>query len=467
MIFGNSVQCTFVIVDFHRQTRGISHFFHSLHNTAIEYNNSGGAEEHMKRVFVFIDLLICIGSAQGQWQQAGFTGRDVECIAQHPRDTSIMLAGIVDSLFHSSDGGYTWSFINHFNGLPIYCLMYDLDYCDTVYALLGNGTYSDGIYRSTDGGYSWAVLEWFLRPRCMTIPGEPTSLMLVGCDSSGIFKTEDGGSTWIPWNDGLTDFHIYSLCFCNPFDSFPIIYTGTAHGLFCKSFDGWVQANGIPVDLRVSSISYDPDQEIGFAAVTGGSWSDGIYRSTDYGYNWQVVDWLIYPSCVALNPLWQDYPGDTCGVFAGDSGLGIKYSSDCGNTWQDVNAGLGNLYVNALSFHPQDSMRLFAATQGGLYRYEYGPGIAEGAVDELDHPGIRVPTLVRAGACITVHCSPGVDVEPFSCWLRLYDATGRLRQIALLQNARTTLVPAEESGVYFLTVGEGKKHYRQKIIVID
>jgi len=170
----------------------------------------------MKIVFLVIGLSICIGSAQGQWQPAGFVGSNTTCSAQHPQDTSTMLVAVSDSLFHSSDGGHSWSFLVHFNGLPINCVMYDPMYYDTVYALLGCGTFSDGIYRSTDGGYNWDVLEWMLYPRCMTIPGQPASLMLVGCDSNGIFKTEDGGSTWTPWNDGLTDIHVYSLCFCNP-----------------------------------------------------------------------------------------------------------------------------------------------------------------------------------------------------------------------------------------------------------
>lgn len=421
----------------------------------------------MKKVFLVLGLLICISSAQGQWQPAGLSGNNVSCIAQHPQDTCIMLVAVVDSLFQSLDGGYSWSFLVDFNGLPINCVVYDPVYCDTVYALLGNGSYSDGIYRSTDGGYNWAVLEWFLRPGCMTIPGSPSLFMLVGCDSSGIFKTDDGGSTWIPWNDGLTDICIYSLCFCNPFDSFPILHAGTAHGLFYKFFNGWVQANGVPVDLRVSSISYHPSQEIGFASVTGGSWSDGIYRSTDYGYNWQVVDWWIYPSCVALNPLWQDYPGDTCGIFAGDSGLGVKYSSDCGNTWQEVNSGLGNLYINMLSFHPEDSMRLFAATQGGLYRYQYGPGVAENMIDELNVCAIRVPTIQRAGMPITLAYSvlDNAIVLPF--WVRIYDATGRVKSIETLNPGSSVLAPIHECGVYFLTIADQGRLHKEKIIIID
>jgi hypothetical protein len=421
----------------------------------------------MKIVFFVISILVCLGSAQVQWQLVEFADRNVECLAQHPQDTSVILAAVADSLFHSTDGGSTWSFLTHFNGLPINSVVYDPAYCDTIYALLGNGSYSDGIYRSTDGGYNWSVLEWMLCPRCMVIPGFPLFLMLVGCDSSGIFKTEDGGNTWQAWNDGLTDLSIHALDYCMPFDTVPIFYAGTAHGLFYKSFDGWVQVNGAPTDLVVSWISYHHTQEFGFATFTGGSWSDGIYRSIDYGVNWQVVDWWIYSSCAVLNPLWQNYPEDTCSVLAGDSGLGVKYSNDCGTTWQEVNNGLGNMFVNTLSYHPQDSMRLYAATQGGLFRYQYGPGVVENSVDECNVFSIRVPTILRAGMQIPFEFSVQDQANVVLYWIQIYDATGRLERAELLDCTSTVLMPIEQSGVYFLKVSDQAQQYGQKIIVID
>ena len=418
----------------------------------------------MKIVPIVICLLVCIGSAQGQWQPAGFAGRSVECVAQHPQDTSIVLAAIADSLYQSTDGGNAWDFLVHFSGLPITCVMYEPIYSDTVYALVGCGTYSDGIYRSTDGGSSWSVLEWFLYPRCMLITDER---MLVGCESSGVYTSTNSGSAWQAWNDGLTDLHVFSMDYSQiSGDSAPCYGVGTAHGFFYRLITGWVQASGIPTALRVSSISFHHSQPIFFATVTGGSWSDGIYRSIDLG-NWQVVDWWIYPSCVAVNPLWSSYPFDTCGTFAGDSGLGVKYSSDLGTTWQIVNSGLGNMFVNSLSYHPQDSMRFFAATQGGLYRFQYGPGVVETRMDEYPALSIHVPTVIRAGVSIPLMGSPQ-DIEKISAWwIRLYDVSGRLKRAELFGAPRATLAPIEHCGIYFLQIGDQNNQYRQKIIVVD
>ena|GEM_PF-1980222 len=424
----------------------------------------------MKNVTLFIGLLVCIGSAQGQWQLAGFAGRNVACVAQHPQDTSVVLTAVADSLFQSTNGGNSWSFLRHFSGLPVNYVMYDSTYYDTVYALLGNGSYSDGIYRSTDGGYNWAVLEWMLCPRDMLVF---YSLILVGCDGPGVFKSEDYGNTWIVWNAGLADSHVHAVDYCSPFgdslaDSLMFFFAGTSEGLFYRQFDSWIQAGGIAENVRVTSIDYAKSSYLGFATVGSGSWSDGIYRSTDYGQNWQVVNWWIYTSCVTMNPLWQSYPpNDTCGMFAGDSGLGVKYSSDCGTTWQDVNSGLGNMYVNSLSYHPQDSMRLFAATQGGLYRYQYGPGVVENTMQELNVPGLYIPAVIRSGMAIPIACSSLRDDSGSACWVRIFDVMGCLHRVQLLDHTPTLLTPIRQSGVYFVVVNNGIDKCRQKIIVID
>jgi hypothetical protein len=413
----------------------------------------------MRRLAITVFILLCIVRAQDYWDAVGFTGRNVYSIAQHPQDTSIMLISIADSIYRSSDGGHSWSCVATYGPLPINCLLFHPMSGDTAYALVGNGSFSDGIYRSTDAGSTWDIFAWFYIPRCMTVT--ESGVLLVGCDTFGIYMSDDGGVSWDPWNDGLTNLQIYTLDYCWPPLTNPYFFTGTAQGLFYRHDNDWLQASGIPSNVRVSSISYHKTDELGFATVTGGSWSDGMYRSTNFGQSWQVGDYWLYACCVAMNPQWE-YPGDTLSVFAGDSGLGVKHSTDCGTTWNEVNTGLGSLFINALSYHPEDTMRLFAGTQGGLYRYVYSVGAHENNRAVLS-AAITVPaTIVRAQRPIVInYCEPQTTIH-----VTIFDALGRIISTEVIDNNTMFLAPLEKCGVYLL-VGSGADPFREKIIVID
>lgn len=410
----------------------------------------------MGKIVLLLVALSCIVHAQGTWQLVGFENINVKCIAQDWQDTLNMLIAYADSIYRSSDGGTSWSFAADFAGLPVNYLFYDPFDIDTVYAAVGQGTYSDGIYRSTNGGYEWEVLEWIYIPTCIVIPGWPVDLIVVGSNGSGVFKSEDNGAAWQVWNDGLGDLHVHSLGYSCPTESFPVFSAGTESGLFIKPYNGWIQAPGIPTDLRVSDIAYQ-SSGVGFATVTGGSWSDGIYVSSNYGISWQISDYWIYPSCIVVNPPW-----DSGHVFAGDSGLGIKHSSDMGTTWQELNAGLGNLYINMFSYCYLDTARLFCATQSGLYRFHSEPGIVEQEI--LDYAIFKIPLSI-------LHAEQPIPIvyqdqgKKYS--LDIIDPAGRKIRTDLITQSTTTLPGLKRPGVYFIVLQDQGNYCTKKIIVVD
>lgn len=55
-------------------------------------------------------------------------------------------------------------------------------------------------------------------------------------------------------------------------------------------------------------------------------------------------------------------------VYAGTLGGGVSRSIDGGRTWVSANAGLTHPVITALAVSPQDYRRVWAATEGGLYR---------------------------------------------------------------------------------------------------
>lgn len=98
---------------------------------------------------------------------------------------------------------------------------------------------------------------------------------------------------------------------------------------------------------------------------------DGVSRWRS-GAGWIQVDipGSSGVSAVAINP---DEPVE---VYASGLGLGVIRSDDAGDTWQEVNAGLGNLNITALALHSFQRETLFAWVDGeGVYRTEDGGGV--------------------------------------------------------------------------------------------
>jgi hypothetical protein len=111
-------------------------------------------------------------------------------------------------------------------------------------------------------------------------------------------------------------------------------------------------------------------------------------------------------------------------------------------------------------------MLLFAATQDGLYRYEYGPGVAENRIDDPNVSAFRVSTVHRVGRPIAL-ISSMTGTKGLSLLVTVYDASGRLERTEILGPRSSALAPIDESGVYFLTVAARGVRQKEKIIVID
>src|SRR5438132_9854156 len=62
-------------------------------------------------------------------------------------------------------------------------------------------------------------------------------------------------------------------------------------------------------------------------------------------------------------------------LYAAPLGAGVSKSTNAGEGWSTVNAGLTNLYVNALAIDPQTPATLYAGTAGsGVFKNTNGGG---------------------------------------------------------------------------------------------
>jgi photosystem II stability/assembly factor-like uncharacterized protein len=114
----------------------------------------------------------------------------------------------------------------------------------------------------------------------------------------------------------------------------------------------WIHLSGGPENDIVSHLA--DDQQTLYAG-SAGPFKEGIFISTDQGINWLRPDSTI----LAVNAFAF---GDELDVFAGRSGTGIYRSTNGGLNWSIVNSGLTNTSVNSLT---STGTNLFAGTLGG------------------------------------------------------------------------------------------------------
>lgn len=182
-------------------------------------------------------------------------------------------------------------------------------------------------------------------------------IIYVGTES-GVYKTVDGGNTWA--KTGFAEMRV-SVVQVAP-DNRDIVYAGTDDGIY-KSNDGgstWTQ-KGLS-GARVNAIAIDPVNPQILYAGTGvsdwdfdGSSTDGIFKSTNGGDNWDLkcsvgFD-LVYSLLIDTSHSLYVYAG----VY-GNSDNGFLKSIDRGETWQERDVG---------RFGPWDKVVALAMTSAG------------------------------------------------------------------------------------------------------
>jgi photosystem II stability/assembly factor-like uncharacterized protein len=259
-------------------------------------------------------------------------------------------------LFKSTDRGQSWqpvlSIGGEFGGVQQ--LVVDGGTPQTIYAV---ANYE--IQASLDGGSSWNLRTpagvGFVG--CLVLSPSNASMSLAATLSQGTYKSLDSGMTWTPANDGLIGDALQAYSVVSTGSS--TVYLDTKAGVFRSDDFGssWHLQNsqpqgGLTADPSVPSTVYARDGDFG-----------GISKSTNSGITWRFAS----EGLVAVETLAIEADSRTPGTVFASAPLGWVFKSiDRGQTWQQRHVGEYGFVVD-FSFDPFDVSTIYASSTEGVF----------------------------------------------------------------------------------------------------
>lgn len=324
----------------------------------------------------------------------GMHDKSIRAMAIAPSDPKVIVAGALDGVFRSDNGGNSWHQIsppNHAEIKNIESLAVDPQNPDVVYA----GTWHLP-WKTPDGGKTWqhiknGVIDDSDVFSIIVDPKSPSVVYASAC--SGIYKSENGGELFkkaqgIPFSARRT-----RVLHQDPANQ-NVVYAGTTEGLWRTTDSGksWKQITG--PEVVVNDVLVDPrnDSKVMIATDRMGilvSDNNGAsFRAMNRGFSHRKVSSIVAdrfdPSTLYV------------GLINNQEFGGVFVSHDSGRNWESLSNGLHGHDVFWLE-QPQ-SGALVAATNHGIFRLAKGEREWEPINVVLEEKTMRVKVAPKAGA---------------------------------------------------------------------
>jgi photosystem II stability/assembly factor-like uncharacterized protein len=237
-------------------------------------------------------------------------------------------AAISDLFYLSTDEGVTWDSISTLNHATrkIYCSLNG-----DLYA----GSY--GVYRSMDEGQTWNLLNGFQGCGLVRSIAESGNSFYAGAYFSGVFKSTDSGYNWIYTSKGLNNSSVTMLD--KDYDGRIISYS--ANTGFAYTTDNGFNWSLLSPMGAVTSLAASPNGSL--FASSGGVSFGVILRSTDSGYNWNVI-WDADSTISQVNVNLDE------SVYAIVNYKLFK-STNNGDDWFHIQVASPNEFINSVTFN--------------------------------------------------------------------------------------------------------------------
>jgi photosystem II stability/assembly factor-like uncharacterized protein len=324
------------------------------------------------------------------WQPFG-PGNYAEIKAVHPSDPDLIYSGSSSNnsgIHRTTDGGVTWELASQgLTGIFPWSLEVVPDRPDVVFA----GTNIGAVFKGTGGGSAWKRLPIGYgggRGGSIVVdPVTPTRVYAGAGYPTSVYISNDGGDTW-PIFVTIEPPEVYSQCshwvdtllpvpgepgvilagvlhYGGPFTLRGSIYRSTDYG------ENWDRVYPTPTQeiSQVNDLAYDPiSPTVVYAAAGRGGWG-GLYKSTNSGLTLESIgEGQLNGELLDI----QVEPGTHRVFVTINAGLPLYVSDDGGATWTPTVSAGGGGNVNEILFVPSvtpgNPPVLYNAAMQGLYR---------------------------------------------------------------------------------------------------
>lgn len=357
-----------------------------------------------------------------------------------------------------------WTFYTY--GLPVNSAAWFDE--NKILVAMGDGTWSDGIYTFDLASHQFEVVEWIVKPNfIMIIPvlDENTNTFtdeyFVGSQYGGLYRSVDG-LTWtgLPYFNGKG---------CKAMDFFAehFVVTETETDVNIHWSDdygvNWYQAASA---TWITDLKFNSAGEL-YGVFPNYSNSSGLYKSEDFGNNWDVEFWSDMMSAVGFDAVGNIFVGWESPA-GGNEGIAIynPMAPPPGLTF--LNNGLASTSINKILLNPVlSSITIYCCTDAGVYMcndYLVGENKNQAEIGNI----IISPNPVSDQATININL-PQIAVSDFTIYI-LNNCGIKVDEIKVENTSSQNLeitwnkgnLPA---GIYYLVMKTKNETFCEKFII--
>jgi photosystem II stability/assembly factor-like uncharacterized protein len=326
------------------------------------------------KIIILMCVICCLGFAA--WEtNCPYSGNLRSVVVSYSNDNIVYVSSNSSptSFAKTIDGGASWTTVG---SIPTqaYCMAIDPTNDNKLYAGCGHS-----IYRSTNGGASWTSTSMSNKYiyGMVVHPSTPSTVFASGMSWNGsvwlmaFFKSTNSGANWTTTTFGTYQGNGYCIAVdrTNPNN----VYVGgyyinsTYYPTIYKTTDGGTSftqlTNGLPTSgYYFYSVAVHPTNS---NIVYAGSYTAGIYRSTDGGANWAQASTHYYNYSMSTSPAAPDvaYAGGYSDIYK---------TTNAGVTWFSATTGMSGYYMYGVAMSPLSGTKAFNGDNAGFFKTTNG-----------------------------------------------------------------------------------------------